>query len=64
MRDRFLETRDDLASPVSRPFDAIFHAASEDAPPQPAQMLTRLGLLLAVALGFGLVAQVLVGGSL
>ena len=29
----------------------------------PAQMLTRLGVLLAIALGFGLAAQVLVGLS-
>jgi hypothetical protein len=29
----------------------------------PAQMLTRLGVLFAIALGFGLAAQVLVGLS-
>jgi hypothetical protein len=29
----------------------------------PAQMLTRLGVLLAIALGFGVAAQVLVGLS-
>ena len=31
-------------------------------PPSPGQMLTRLGVLLVIALGFGLIAQRLVGG--
>ena len=43
------------------PLPMVFQAASDHEPPAPAQMFARLGLLLAIALGFGLIAQVLVG---
>ena len=33
----------------------------DDQPPRPADILTRLGVLLAIALGFGLLAQLLAG---
>jgi len=33
----------------------------ENKPPAPLQMVARLGIVLAIALGFGLAAQVLVG---
>ena len=39
-------------------------AASSQDPPSPGQMLTRLGALLVIALGFGLIAQHLVGSGL
>ncbi len=44
-----------------RPVDAGFQADGDPAPPAPSQMLARLGLLLVIALGFGLAAQLLVG---
>jgi len=40
---------------------AEFAAENEHAPPAPTELLARLGLLLAIALGFGLVAQIIVG---
>ncbi len=39
-------------------------AASSHEPPSPGQMLTRLGVLLVIAFGFGLIARHLVGGGL
>ena len=45
-----------------RPFRFPDRAASSDSqPPAPLQMFTRLVVLLAIALGFGLAAQLLVG---
>ena len=41
-----------------------FLAESDHEPPAPTQMLARLGALLVIALGFGLVAQILVGAPL
>lgn len=35
--------------------------ATSMTPPSPSEMFVRLGMLLAIALGFGLVAQLLVG---
>lgn len=43
---------------------ADLQAASSQDPPSPGQMLTRLGALLVIALGFGLIAQHLVGSGL
>jgi len=40
---------------------ADFDAASAEEPPAPSDMFTRLGVLIAVALCFGLAAQFLVG---
>jgi hypothetical protein len=40
---------------------ADFDAASAEEPPAPSDMFARLGLLLVVALCFGLAAQLLVG---
>lgn len=39
---------------------AAFLAASDHPPPTPGQIAGRLGALLAIALGFGVVAQFLV----
>jgi hypothetical protein len=50
------EAADCRAIPVA----AVFHASDHE-PPAPAQMLARLGLLLVVAVCFGLIAQILVG---
>ncbi len=45
-----------------RPHDfSDFAASSDHEPPAPVEIFTRLAVLLAVALGFGLAAQLLVG---
>ncbi len=58
--------------PSSAPFaDRMDHeprrsdleAASSYEPPSPAQLFTRLGALVAVALGFALAAQILIGAT-
>jgi hypothetical protein len=40
-----------------------FSASGDRAPPAPLAMFARLGLLLAIAVGFGLAAQLVVGMS-
>lgn len=64
MRDSLPEVLDECEFPAAKPFDLRFQAASNHAPPQPVEMLARLGLLIGLALGFGLVAQAVVGGAL
>ncbi len=41
--------------------DADVCASSANAPPSPSELFARLGMMLVVALAFGLSAQVLVG---
>ena len=50
------------ATRVSRSFMAHLDAGSAEKPPAPSEMFARLGVLLLVALCFGLAAQLLVGG--
>ena len=50
-----------IERPILRPVAAVFQAASDHEPPAPIQMFARLGVLLAIAIGYGLIAQVLVG---
>ncbi len=38
-----------------------YDAVEVDEPPEPADMLARLGVLMAIALGFGLAAELMVG---
>ncbi len=42
---------------------SAFSASSDHEPPAPLEMFARLGVLLLVALGFGLAAQLLVAAS-
>lgn len=63
MRDTLSDTAD-AADCRAFPVATAFQASSDHEPPAPAQMLARLGLLLVVALGFGLIAQILVGAPL
>ena len=58
MRDSLYGTSNDR---VFRPAATVFQAGSDHEPPAPVQMFARLGLLLIIALGFGLIAQLLVG---
>ncbi len=61
MRDIFYGTSSKGDRRVLRPAVMGFQAESDYEPPAPSQMFARLGLLLVIALGFGLIAQLLVG---
>ncbi len=62
MRDILYGTSSHAERRVLRPAAATaFQAESDHEPPAPSQMFARLGLLLVIALGFGLIAQLLVG---
>ena len=54
--------RDSIPSPgVAAEIDADLSASSACAPPAPSEVFARLGVMLVVALAFGLLAQCLVG---
>jgi len=54
-----LEASDEADPRRFRPVAPVFQAASDHEAPAPLQMFAGLGVLLAIALGVGLIAQIL-----
>jgi hypothetical protein len=63
MRSLLADATDRADASEQRHDVSAFSASGDHAPPAPLAIFTRLGLLLAIAVGFGLAAQLVAGVS-